>query len=223
MPPLMALRDAVGIERMVVDTYQAVAGTGHKAIVELEEQIRAHAEGRAEGRQRLPARHRLQRPPAHRRLPGQRVHEGGVEGRHREPQDPAPAGPARLVHGRPRARSSSATPRRSTSRPGTRSRRTAPASCSRPSRASWSRTTRRTTSTRSRPRPPGSDEVFVGRVRQDPSIPDDRGPRLLGRLGQPAQGRGVQRRGDRGGARGARLDPQGQRARGRGGVRGTPA
>jgi len=46
MPPLMALRDAVGIERMVVDTYQAVAGTGQKAIVELEEQIRAHAEGR---------------------------------------------------------------------------------------------------------------------------------------------------------------------------------
>jgi aspartate-semialdehyde dehydrogenase len=46
MPPLMALRDAVGIERVIVDTYQAVAGTGHKAIVELEEQIRAHAEGR---------------------------------------------------------------------------------------------------------------------------------------------------------------------------------
>ncbi len=46
MPPLMALRDAVGIERMVVDTYQAVSGTGHKAIVELEEQVRAHAEGR---------------------------------------------------------------------------------------------------------------------------------------------------------------------------------
>jgi aspartate-semialdehyde dehydrogenase len=46
MPPLMALRDAVGIERLIVDTYQAVSGTGHKAIVELEEQIRAHAEGR---------------------------------------------------------------------------------------------------------------------------------------------------------------------------------
>ena len=46
MPPLMALRDAVGIERMVVDTYQSVAGTGQKAIVELEEQIKAHAEGR---------------------------------------------------------------------------------------------------------------------------------------------------------------------------------
>ena len=46
LPPLMALRDAVGLERVVVDTYQSVAGTGHKAIVELEEQIRAHAEGR---------------------------------------------------------------------------------------------------------------------------------------------------------------------------------
>jgi aspartate-semialdehyde dehydrogenase len=46
MPPLMALRDAVGIERLVVDTYQSVSGTGHKAIVELEEQVRAHAEGR---------------------------------------------------------------------------------------------------------------------------------------------------------------------------------
>jgi aspartate-semialdehyde dehydrogenase len=46
MPPLMALRDAVGIERIIVDTYQAVAGTGHKAIVELEEQVKAHAEGR---------------------------------------------------------------------------------------------------------------------------------------------------------------------------------
>jgi len=46
MPPLMAIRDAVGIERVIVDTYQSVAGTGHKAIVELEEQVRAHAEGR---------------------------------------------------------------------------------------------------------------------------------------------------------------------------------
>ena len=46
VPPLMALRDAVGLERIIVDTYQSVAGTGHKAIVELEEQVKAHAEGR---------------------------------------------------------------------------------------------------------------------------------------------------------------------------------
>src|SRR4029450_5119038 len=44
--PLMALRDSVGLERVVVDTYQSVGGTGHKAIVELEDQIKAHAEGR---------------------------------------------------------------------------------------------------------------------------------------------------------------------------------
>jgi aspartate-semialdehyde dehydrogenase len=41
-PVLMALRDAVGLERVVVDTYQAVSGTGADAIEELEGQIRAH-------------------------------------------------------------------------------------------------------------------------------------------------------------------------------------
>jgi aspartate-semialdehyde dehydrogenase len=45
-PVLMALRDSVGIERVVVDTYQSVSGTGAGAIAELEDQIRAHVEGR---------------------------------------------------------------------------------------------------------------------------------------------------------------------------------
>jgi len=45
VPPLRALRDAVGLERVVVDTYQAVSGTGGRAIAELETQIRAHAAG----------------------------------------------------------------------------------------------------------------------------------------------------------------------------------
>ena len=44
-PVLMALRDAVGLERVVVDTYQSVSGTGGKAIAELEAQIRAHVSG----------------------------------------------------------------------------------------------------------------------------------------------------------------------------------
>jgi aspartate-semialdehyde dehydrogenase len=44
-PVLMALRDAVGLERVVVDTYQAVSGTGAEAIAELEDQIRAHVGG----------------------------------------------------------------------------------------------------------------------------------------------------------------------------------
>src|SRR4029077_8656078 len=45
-PTLMALRDAVGLERVIVDTYQSVSGAGAEAIAELEEQIKAHAEGR---------------------------------------------------------------------------------------------------------------------------------------------------------------------------------
>ncbi len=47
VPVLMALRDSVGIERVVVDTYQAVSGTGGAAIRELEAQVRAHVAGEA--------------------------------------------------------------------------------------------------------------------------------------------------------------------------------
>ncbi|MGD0019546.1 MAG: aspartate-semialdehyde dehydrogenase [Candidatus Limnocylindrales bacterium] len=45
VPVLMALRDAVGLERVVVDTYQSVSGTGAEALAELENQIRAHVAG----------------------------------------------------------------------------------------------------------------------------------------------------------------------------------
>src|SRR3990170_8502448 len=45
MPLFMALRDAVGLERVIVDTYQAVSGTGADAIAEFEGQIRAHVGG----------------------------------------------------------------------------------------------------------------------------------------------------------------------------------
>jgi aspartate-semialdehyde dehydrogenase len=44
-PVLMALRDSVGLERVVVDTYQSVSGTGADALAELESQIRAHVNG----------------------------------------------------------------------------------------------------------------------------------------------------------------------------------
>lgn len=44
-PLLGALRDAVGLRRVIVDTYQAVSGTGSEAVEELEQQIRAHATG----------------------------------------------------------------------------------------------------------------------------------------------------------------------------------
>src|SRR4029079_18432336 len=45
VPILMALRDSVGLERVVVDTYQSVSGTGGSAIRELEGQVRAHVTG----------------------------------------------------------------------------------------------------------------------------------------------------------------------------------
>ena len=46
-PVLMALRDTVGLERVVVDTYQSVSGTGADALAELEGQVRAHVAGEA--------------------------------------------------------------------------------------------------------------------------------------------------------------------------------
>ena len=54
--------------------------------------------------------------------------------------------------------------------------------CSPASRASSSRTTRRRTSTRWRPRPPARTRSTSGRVRQDLSIAGNRGPRVLGRV-----------------------------------------
>jgi aspartate-semialdehyde dehydrogenase len=44
-PLLMAIRDSAGIERAVVDTYQSVSGTGATAITELEDQVRAWTAG----------------------------------------------------------------------------------------------------------------------------------------------------------------------------------
>ncbi len=44
-PLLAALRDAVGLRRVIVDTYQSVSGTGSEAIEEMEGQVRAHAAG----------------------------------------------------------------------------------------------------------------------------------------------------------------------------------
>jgi aspartate-semialdehyde dehydrogenase len=46
VPLLMALRDRVGLARVIVDTYQSVSGTGADAVAELEDQVRAHADGR---------------------------------------------------------------------------------------------------------------------------------------------------------------------------------
>jgi aspartate-semialdehyde dehydrogenase len=44
-PLLMALRDSVGLERVIVDTYQSVSGTGSDAVDELSGQVEAHVAG----------------------------------------------------------------------------------------------------------------------------------------------------------------------------------
>ena len=46
-PLLAALRDACGLRRVIVDTYQSVSGTGTEAIDELEAQVAAHVDGTA--------------------------------------------------------------------------------------------------------------------------------------------------------------------------------
>jgi aspartate-semialdehyde dehydrogenase len=46
VPLLRALQDRAGLERVIVDTYQAVSGTGADAVAELEDQVRSHVEGR---------------------------------------------------------------------------------------------------------------------------------------------------------------------------------
>ena len=174
-PVLMALRDTVGLERVVVDTYQSVSGTGADALAELEGQVRAHVAGEAPTRQRLSAPDRVQRAARDRRLPPQRLHQGGVEGRHREPQDPPPARTCGSRARRSASRSSSATPRRSTSR------RATPITPERarelfaavpgvvvqddPAEHDYPLATEAA----------GRDEIFVGRVRRDVSIADDRG------------------------------------------------
>ena len=46
MVALAPIHRAVGIERLIVSTYQSVSGTGQAAILELEEQLRASLDGR---------------------------------------------------------------------------------------------------------------------------------------------------------------------------------
>ena len=101
VPLLMALRDGPGLERVVVDTYQAVSGTGADAIAELETQIRAHAAGAPKEASVYPHPIAFNALPEIDVVPRERLHEGGVEGRLGEPQDPPPARPAGLLHGGP--------------------------------------------------------------------------------------------------------------------------
>ena len=152
-----------------------MSGTGGGAIRELEGQIRAHVAGEPKDVSVYP------HPIAFNALPQVDVFlENGytkeeMEARHREPQDPPPAGPADLVHGGPRSRSSSPTPRRSTSR---RERRSRPDRARELFAAVAGVVVQDDPSTSTYPLATdaaGTDEIYVGRVRQDASIADGRG------------------------------------------------
>ena len=84
---LKPLHDAARIKRVVVSTYQAVSGTGQKAVDELANQVRALVVLQEAIKKGLPAPHRLQLPAPHRRLPGERLHQGRDEDGQRDQED----------------------------------------------------------------------------------------------------------------------------------------
>ena len=190
---LKPLHDAAGIERLVISTYQAVSGTGKAAIDELRDAVAGGARRRATpAAEHLPAPDRLQRPAAGGQLRRRRrPHRRGAQADQRDPQDPRRrrrSGSAPPASG---SRSSPATPRRSTSRPASRSR----PSARRELLAAAPGVT--VVDDPGAGRYPmaieaaGRDDVFVGRIRRDPG--NERAPRPLDRLRQPPQGRRDQR------------------------------
>ena len=175
VPVLMALRDAVGLERVVVDTYRpSAAPAARRSRSSRPRSRRTSAASRSKPRvyphqiafNALPqvdvfldngyTKEEWKVVTESRKilhLPDLRVSCTAV-------RVPVFVGPQR------------GGPRRD---PRADHARSEPGPCSPPCPASSSRTTHRPRRTRSRPRPPARDEIYVGRVRQDPSIDDGRG------------------------------------------------
>ena len=151
--------------------YQAVSGTGQKAVEELHDQAEARDRGQGDaGAGGLPAPDRLQRAPAGRDLQGRRrLHDRGAQVHARDEQDPRPRRHRGVRHLRARARVTRGTRCRRTCRPASRSRRTTAATCSPRRPASpWS-TTPRNGLYPTALDAAGRDDVLVGRIRRDPS------------------------------------------------------
>jgi hypothetical protein len=85
---LKPLHDAAKIKRVVVSTYQSVSGAGKEGMDELFEQTKASSSATGRSRQEVHQADRLQRDPAHRRLPGRRLDQGRVEDGGRDQEDP---------------------------------------------------------------------------------------------------------------------------------------
>ena len=221
MPPLMAIRDAVGIERLIVDTYQSVAGTGHKAIVELEEQVKAHADGRPMVANVYP--HQI----AFNALPHI---DSFMDNGYTKEEWKVVTESRKILH-LPDLRVSCTAVRVpvfiSHSEAVHVETRDPMTPDGRGLFAEVKGVVVQDDPTNERvPARDGRRRLRPGLRRPRPQDPSDRRQpraRVLGRERQPAQGRGVERGGDRGGARGARLDQQGERAPSPWGRAGTPA
>ena len=191
---LKPIADAVGLERVIVSSYQSVSGTGQAAVTELREQ----SAGYLAGDEPEPAVY--PHPIAFNAMPhiGDFGEDGYTGEERRSPTRPARCSACPTCRSAPPAcacRCSTPTPRRCTSRPP--SSITADAArnllmvapgvvlVDEPalSRYPLARDAA------------GRDEVFVGRIREDSSHPSGAG--AVGRERQPAQGRRHQRGPDR--------------------------
>ena len=167
----------------IVSTFQAVSGSGLAGVEELDSQVRAvvdqditAADPRRLGR-RLPRAEEVRAPDRLRRHPAGRQHRRrrlvrdrrGAEAPQREPQDPGDPRPAGVRHVRPGA---------GVHRPlAVDQRRVRSADLGRAcARRSWP--TRSGVELSDVPTPlqaAGADPSFVGRIRQDQTVPDGRG------------------------------------------------
>ena len=202
---LKPLHDLAQIKRVVVSTYQASSGKGAKGLFELDAQVAAIGRGEpvpaGDGPRRPAGR---QRPAA--RLEGRRgrLHRGRVEDGPRDAARSWATSASRSRRPRRACRCASAIPRRSTwssTRPITVEQARDGAAEGARHRRWW--TTRPRARCRCRCTAEGRDEVFVGRIRRDPTVPH--GLNSVGRRRQPPQGGGDQRGADRRGAGAARM------------------
>ena len=171
MVALKPILDAAGIERLIVSTYQSVSGTGREAISELREQSEAVLKGKKVEAKVYPHQVAFNVAAPGRDLQGRRrLHDRGAQGDGGDAQDPRPLRGGRDL-GDLRPRAGGHRPLRVGQRPDGAGplARGVPRSCSPRPRAWSSSTIRATASTRCRSRPPGRDEVLVGRIRRDPS------------------------------------------------------
>ncbi len=87
---LKPLHDAATIKRVVVSTYQSVSGAGKAGMDELFEQSRDDLRRRSGRAAQVHQADRLQRDPAHRRVPRRRLDQGRMEDGGRDQEDPRP-------------------------------------------------------------------------------------------------------------------------------------